>query len=208
MGPRDGGPMAHVRLYGETSVVTERSTVSFGGLPAQILVLLTAARGSPVSVDHLLDVLWPESPSSGRNAVQRHLSSIRCRLRSHDEHELAERLVAHRSGTYRIEPAVASSDFDLDRASNPVKAVGSVNRPGGIAWWREPLAGLSWEPLAGERALLNARAVRVAHHWLGGDGATVPLELRIEILIGLCRRNPDDEILTTALSAAIDQSCR
>jgi predicted ATPase/DNA-binding SARP family transcriptional activator len=74
-----------------------------------VLVLLALAEGRTVTVDHLVDALWPsEVPESGRQALHSHISRLRGHLGP-----AADRLQKRHDG-YRLD--LASDDLDVARA--------------------------------------------------------------------------------------------
>ncbi len=88
-----------------------------GGVPEEVrgpkrravLALLAFAEGRTVSVDHLLNALWPsEVPESGRQAVHTHVSRLRAHLGP-----AADRLTTQQDG-YRL--TLRTDDLDLARA--------------------------------------------------------------------------------------------
>ena len=91
--------------------------VVVGGAPVEVpgpkrravLALLALAEGRTVSVDRLVDALWPgEMPDSGRQALHTHVSRLRTHLG-----QAASRLQTRHDG-YRLDLAV--DELDLAQA--------------------------------------------------------------------------------------------
>jgi predicted ATPase/DNA-binding SARP family transcriptional activator len=120
-----------------------------------VLALLALAQGHAVTVDHLVDALWPdEPPESGRAALHSHVS----RLRRHLGPAAArlERL----DGGYRL--ALAAGELDAARARALLARAALEDEPFDLlqearALWRGPvLAGLTdVAPLAASATALD-----------------------------------------------------
>ncbi|MGY1722174.1 BTAD domain-containing putative transcriptional regulator [Blastococcus sp. SYSU DS0533] len=81
---RTSTPTWSVRVLGTVAVERAGSRVALGG-PQQrsVLLRLVLAGGMPVSVDALLDQLWPDRrPASATNTLQSYISTLRRRLRT------------------------------------------------------------------------------------------------------------------------------
>ena len=74
-------PVTRVEVLGPLRLVVDGAPVEVRGPKRRaVLALLALADGRTVTVDHLVDALWPaEIPESGRQALHSHVS----RLRSH-----------------------------------------------------------------------------------------------------------------------------
>src|SRR5687767_1483472 len=90
-----------VEVLGPLRLLIDGSPVEVPGPRRRaVLALLALAAGRPVSVDELLEAVWPdEVPSSGRRALHSHVSRLRAHLGAH-----ADRLVRV-GGAYRLELA-------------------------------------------------------------------------------------------------------
>jgi DNA-binding SARP family transcriptional activator/ABC-type branched-subunit amino acid transport system substrate-binding protein len=121
--------------------------------------LLLLARGEAVSSDRLIEDLWGASPpSDAQSALQAHVSRLRRLLEPEREGE--PRLLVTEGGGYalRIEPdqldlsrfevAVAEGRDALDR-EDPQAAAQHLTDALGL-WRGRPLAGLEYEPFAGD----------------------------------------------------------
>jgi predicted ATPase/DNA-binding SARP family transcriptional activator len=99
---------ARVEVLGPLRLVVDGEVVDVRGPKRRaVLVLLALAEGRTVTVDHLVDALWPsEVPESGRQALHSHVFRLRGHLAA-----AASRLQTHHDG-YRLE----LTDDDLDVA--------------------------------------------------------------------------------------------
>lgn len=198
---------ANIELFGPIAVTRGSVRVEPSGRSAQILALLAVRRGTPISAERLLDLLWPEAPSSGLNALQRHLSSLRRLLRDAGLDDVATSLVRHHNGAYRLDPTAATTDLDLLDAPSAGASAGPGPTLTGDApaprWWLEPLMGLPYETFAQIRVSLDLAALGAARRWLAGDWSTLDPRLIIDSLTGLAHRHPNDELVWTALREAL-----
>jgi DNA-binding SARP family transcriptional activator len=166
------------RILGPLEVVDRGRVVSLGGPKQRALLgalLLTPNRA--VSVDRLIDVLWPTGPPSATaNALQFHVSQLRKALGD------GELIVTREPGyLIRIEP----DQLDLLRFERLVaEAIGTEVERGSrllteaLALWRgEPLPDLADDP-ASRAEVQRLEAARFA-----------ALELRIETDLGLGRHS-------------------
>ncbi|HEX8760938.1 MAG TPA: winged helix-turn-helix domain-containing protein [Pseudonocardiaceae bacterium] len=82
MGAVDERSPVRVDLLGPLRLVVEGIPVDVRGPKRRaVLALLTLAEGRAVTVDHLVDALWPsEIPESGRQALHSHVSRLRGHL--------------------------------------------------------------------------------------------------------------------------------
>ncbi|MEM7337842.1 MAG: winged helix-turn-helix domain-containing protein [Actinomycetota bacterium] len=199
-------PVAHVALFGPVSIQVEGHTLVPSGLPAHLLALLALHRGERLSAERLLDLLWPEAPESGRNALQRHVSALRRLVRDVGATHLAARMIDHRQGTYRLDPAVVRTDLDrLADHTEPALGPDHVGEPPAepvVRWWLEPLAGLPYETFAAHRVALDGEAAGIARRWLVDER---PVSSIVAALTGLVERQPHDTELVAAYERALAQ---
>src|SRR4051812_20350118 len=82
MGVVDDRPRVQVDVLGPLRLVVEGIAVEVRGPKrSAVLALLALAEGRAVTVDHLVDALWPgEIPESGRQALHSHVSRLRGHL--------------------------------------------------------------------------------------------------------------------------------
>ncbi|MFW2383494.1 MAG: AfsR/SARP family transcriptional regulator, partial [Acidimicrobiales bacterium] len=145
-----------LQLYGTVQWVLGQRAVEVRGRARQDLLLsLVSSQGQARSVEFLLSEVWAEPPQSGRNAVQRHVSSLRNELAGLG---VADPLAVLETvnGGYRIATGV---DTDLWRAEDETSTVEDCENAG-CQWWREPLVGSSWDRHRPLRARLNTAAAR------------------------------------------------
>jgi predicted ATPase/DNA-binding SARP family transcriptional activator len=116
VGGVDGRSEIRVDLLGPLRLVVDGSPVEVRGPKRRaLLALLALAEGRTVTVDHLLDALWPaELPESGRQALHTHVSRLRLQLGS-----AAGRLTTPQDG-YRL--ALGVDELDLTRARALLRA--------------------------------------------------------------------------------------
>nr|MDT0666201.1 winged helix-turn-helix domain-containing protein [Micromonospora sp. DSM 115978] len=88
-----------MEVLGPLRLVVDDTPVDVRGTKRRaVLALLALADGRTVTVDHLLDALWPaEIPDSGRQALHSHVFRLRVQLAA-----AAARLQTHQDG-YRLE---------------------------------------------------------------------------------------------------------
>src|SRR3712207_680238 len=104
-----------------------------------VLALLALAEGRIVTVDHLLDALWPaEVPESGRQALHTHVSRLRGHLGT-----AADRLQTRHDG-YRLD--VTDGELDVAQARDLLGKARAATGPDAYALlqeahalWRGPL---------------------------------------------------------------------
>src|SRR4051794_8623216 len=91
-------PPVRVEVLGPLRLVVDGEPVDVPGPKRRaVLALLAIAEGRTVTVDHLVDALWPsEVPESGRQALHTHVSRLRAHLGP-----AATRLETRRDG-YRL----------------------------------------------------------------------------------------------------------
>ena len=105
-----------IRLFGSVAVEHAGRTLGprdFGGRrPKQVLEILLAARGRPVPVDHLAELLWPDRlPGNFAASIQTFVSTLRRHLCP--DQACARELVVTERGAYRF--AVERAMIDIDR---------------------------------------------------------------------------------------------
>ena len=116
-GPSHGqGSSVRVRMFGPLRVETGSRRLGpgdFGRLKSkQVLEILIAARGHPVSKDQLAEDLWGEEPPRNEPAaIETYVSELRSDLEGGGEKR--QHLVVTEHGAYRF--AVEHADVDLDR---------------------------------------------------------------------------------------------
>lgn len=143
MGAKDGPPPVRVELLGPLRLVVDGGAVDVPGPKRRaVLALLALAEGRTVTVDHLVDALWPsEVPDSGRQALHTHISRLRAHLGP-----AAVRLQTRPDG-YRLDLGAAELDIALARALLTRGRTGSEADPAGAfamlreahALWRGPV---------------------------------------------------------------------
>jgi DNA-binding SARP family transcriptional activator len=105
-----------IRLFGSVAVEHAGRTLGprdFGGSrPKQVFEILLAARGRPVPVDHLAELLWPDRlPGNSAASIQTFVSTLRRHLCP--DQACARELVVTERGAYRF--AVERAMIDIDR---------------------------------------------------------------------------------------------
>lgn len=128
-------------------------------MPTLIAVHLAGASPESVSAERLVDLLWPNGPpSSGRNALQRHVSRLRGQFREGFASDFDP--VCLSANGYRFADGV-TSDFDLLQ-SGVIQDPESNEAP---RWWAEPIPGAPWEGTQTIRARLSQYAVEIGVSW-------------------------------------------
>lgn len=107
---------ASIRLFGSIAVELDGRTLGprdFGGSrPKQVLEILLAARGSPVPIDRIAEMLWGEHlPDNFAASIQTFVSTLRRHLRS--DQGCASELIVTERAAYRF--AVERATIDIDR---------------------------------------------------------------------------------------------
>ena len=145
----DGGPQqAQVEVLGPLRMVVDGAPVDVPGPKRRaVLALLALAEGRTVTVDRLLDALWPAGvPESGRQALHTHVSRLRAHLGT-----AAVRLETRHDG-YRLDLTADELDVARARALRAKARTMADHDPAGAlallreahALWRGPvLADLS-----------------------------------------------------------------
>ena len=146
-----GTPELEVRLLGPTEVAREGAPVALGGpKPRALLAALALEAGRVVSVDQLVEALWPgDPPETAAHAVQVYVSQLRKAL---------GHVIATRASGYGLE--LEPERIDLHRFSRLAQE-GRAALEGGdsasaegalrdaLALWRGPaLADFLYEPFA------------------------------------------------------------
>jgi predicted ATPase/DNA-binding SARP family transcriptional activator len=135
--------LARVEVLGPLRLLVDGEAVEVTGpMRRAVLALLALAEGRTVTVDQLVDALWPAAvPQSGRQALHSHVSRLRRHLGS-----AADRLQTHHDG-YRLQ--LSAEDLDLTQARallaaaradthrDPAKAYEVLRQA--YALWRGPI---------------------------------------------------------------------
>ncbi|WP_084960503.1 BTAD domain-containing putative transcriptional regulator [Thermoactinospora rubra] len=178
MGTGHAPPSVRVEALGPLRLVVDDAPVEVPGPKRRaVLALLALAEGRVVTVDDLVDALWPsEVPESGRQALHNHVSRLRAHLGP-----AAARLERRHDG-YRLQ--LEPEDLDVTRARALLSGARTARQ-------RDP---------AGALALL-----REAHGlWRGPVLAdltdVVPIATAVEGIAQL-RREVTDALVDTAVAA-------
>jgi predicted ATPase/DNA-binding SARP family transcriptional activator len=203
-------------ILGPLQVREEGAELSLGGpQERELLALLVVGANHTVSVDRLIDELWPdEPPKTARNIVQRYVSNLRRELGEAG----ASRLITEHSGySLRLEDGdwVDALRFvelvergEKLATENPPVAVSHLDEA--LALWRGPLLG------SGEAGTtMSAEATRLDELRLQATEARVEAELAlgrhrglVAELEGLVQRYPLRERLRSQLMMALYRSGR
>jgi DNA-binding SARP family transcriptional activator len=152
-------PPPLVRVLGSTTVRGRGVEQPVRGrLDRLLLVRLTLADGKAVSVDALIDALWPEDPPRGaRNALQVKMSRLRALLGRRAG------LLSYANGAYRL--ALAAADSDVGRFSQAIStaeaALAAGDTTSALAQLRTALALWPGDPFAEFAADPTVAAERV-----------------------------------------------
>ncbi len=173
-----GTPELDIRLLGPIEAERDGAPVALGGpKPRTLLAVLALEPGRVVSVDRLVEALWPgEPPETAAHAVQVYVSQLRKALGP---------AIATRAPGYELE--LAPEHVDVHRfarltqdgraaleGGDPVSAEGALREA--LALWRGPaLADFFYEPFA-QTEIARLEELR-----------TVTLEERIEADLALGR---------------------
>ena len=188
---RTEGRQLEVRLLGPLEVSLDREDVAVGGpKPRALLAVLALDAGRVVSVDHLVESLWPgEPPETAAHAVQVYVSQLRKSLGN---------VLATRTPGYVLE--LEPGRIDIHRFTQLVgegrelrgsgdSASASSVLDNALALWRGPaLADFAYEPFA-QTEISRLEELRV-----------VALEERIEADLALGRHAD----LTSELEALVE----
>ena len=116
-----------IRAFGSIAVEHGGATLGprdfGGGRPKQLLEILLAARGSPVPVDRIAEMLWPDRvPGNFAASIQTFVSTLRRHLCA--DQRCARALVVTERGAYRF--AVEEASVDIDRFDELLARAGRV----------------------------------------------------------------------------------
>src|SRR6185312_3203565 len=138
-----GEPDARVEVLGPLRLVVDGTAVEVPGPKRRaVLALLALAEGRIVTVDRLVNALWPtDLPESARQAVHTHVSRLRTLLGP------AASLLQTRPGGYRLELTIGGLDLTQARAALATARAASERDPAGVlallreahALWRGPI---------------------------------------------------------------------
>ena len=163
--PTPASPPVRVEVLGPLRLLVDGAAVDVPGPKRRaVLALLALAEGRTVTVDHLVDALWPsELPESGRQALHTHVSRLRGHLGP-----AAARLQTRYDG-YRLD--LGADDLDVTQArtllaaaraartSGPGRALASLREA--HALWRGPVLADLTDVAADRRR--RARAATQLH---------------------------------------------
>lgn len=186
-----------------------------GKLDRAVLVHLTLSEGRALSVDLLIDALWPEEPPAGaRNALQVKISRLRTLLG-----DQAHRL-KYSQGTYRLQLDPEDTDLDrfvahLERAEaalrgrNPAGALLELV-PALNAWQGTPLAEFAEHPrvVAAQSRLQELHATASEAHAEARLADPVTRSTAIADLRDILEREPLRPRARQALMDGLEQSGR
>ena len=137
----DASPPVRVEVLGPLRLVVDGEPVDVPGPKRRaVFALLAIAEGRTVTVDHLVDALWPsEVPESGRQALHTHVSRLRAHLGP-----AAARLETRRDG-YRL--GLGAGELDAGHARALLARARDGTDPAGAlallreahALWRGPV---------------------------------------------------------------------
>jgi predicted ATPase/DNA-binding SARP family transcriptional activator len=214
------------RLLGPLEVWRDGQRLEVGGAKARaLLAMLLLHAGEVVSADRLIDALWGEHPpSSGVNALQRHVTHVRRTLAPGRELE-SERPATRGDGPvltrapgYMIQVASDALDvlrferlFEAGReamAEDPARAGGLLREA--LALWRGPaLADFAFDDFAqAEVARLEELRLAALEHRIDADlrlGRNRELVPELDALVG---EHPSRERLAAQLMTALYRSER
>jgi DNA-binding SARP family transcriptional activator/tetratricopeptide (TPR) repeat protein len=216
--PRDAGPSFEIRVLGPVEVSWGGKVIDVGGLKARaLLARLLIDRNLVVSVDRLLDSLWPDRPGEGAEiALRSTISRLRKRLR--DAGALDDIIVTKAPGyvldaaaeatdVYRFERMVTDGRRQLAR-HRPLVAV-RLLREAAELWRGAAYSEVRDEPFARAEArrldelLLTASEIRLDAEMTMGRHAAMVGELE-----ALTSANPMRERLWAQRMLALYRSGR
>jgi DNA-binding SARP family transcriptional activator/ABC-type branched-subunit amino acid transport system substrate-binding protein len=188
------------------------------GQPRALLALLLLNANEPVSLDRIVDHLWPnEPPASAAKSVQAHVSRLRRALGG--DGSAARGRIETRGSGYAI--AVEAGELDVDRfrvlVSRATDALRGGNAAGAAESIREALALWRGPPLAelAESALVEPEIATLEELRLGAQEELIEAELAlgrhahvVAELEALTRRHPMRERLRAQLMLALYRSGR
>ena len=193
----------HVGIFGPVRVVVGQETLYLTGRPAQVIAHLAVRNGAAVSAERLLDLLWPIAPKSGLNALQRHVSMIRRRIRDTGKSVEANEIILYSEGSYRLDTKLVRTDLDLLRDPRYAPVGPSEARSASdVLWWLDPLLGLPYESFEPMRLSLGERARATAKHWLSSAPADLDPHQIVDAIGNLAERYPHDDFLRSGLRLA------
>src|SRR5262245_12807300 len=190
------------RILGPLEVVSSGELLPLGGtLQRAVLALLLTRPNEVVSVDRMIDQLWPtDPPRTAANTLQFYLSQLR-KLLGHD------RIVTRAPGyTLRLEP----DELDLERFERLVARGDADSLREALALWRGPaLADLAFEPFAQvEIARLHELRLTVLEQRIDADLALGRHAQLVSELEALTHEHPLRERLHGQLMLALYRSGR
>lgn len=183
-----------LRTYGEFSWshLGQISPIS-GQVGASLLVILAENQGDTVSVDALLQRLWPvEPPRSSRNAVQRHVSKLRGQLRGLGRAD-ADQIIVSTPRGYLLSPDVSTDFRELRDAIRRELTLPTVN------WQSEPLAGITHPTVDQFRTYLVRTAEDAFKFW----SASATLEQAAATAQAMLRRHVVHSPVLESAAAAL-----
>jgi DNA-binding SARP family transcriptional activator len=113
--------MLHVKLFGATAILTDGEAIpisDFGGVkPRQILEILAASPGTPVTKDRLADLLWDgQPPKSYVGTLESYVCGLRRKLGQGRQSPSRQSPLATTSNGYLLDAAAVSVDLADFRA--------------------------------------------------------------------------------------------
>ena len=176
---RAGDPAIELRLLGPLELSSGGDTVALGGpKPRALLAVLALEPGHVISVDRLVEALWPgETPETAAHAVQVYVSQLR--------KALGPAVIARRAPGYSLELELErvdihrfvqlASDGRETLAAGDAASSATVLREALALWRGRALADFAYEPFA-QTDIARLEELR-----------TVVLEERIEADLALGR---------------------
>lgn len=203
-------------ILGPLQVHEEGAELSLGGpQERELLALLVVGANRAVSVDRLIDELWPdEPPKTARNIVQRYVSNLRREL---GEAGALRLNTEHNGYSLRLEDGDSVDAFQFEElvergeklaTEDPEEAASQLSQA--LELWRGP-------PLGGVEAgaTMSAEATRLDELRLHATEARIEAELAlgrhrglVAELEGLVQRHPLRERLRAQLMMALYRSGR
>ena len=175
---RTGTQTVEVRLLGSIEALRDGSPVALGGpKPRTLLAVLALDLGRVVSVDRLVEALWPgDAPDTAPHAVQVYVSQLRKALGPSHRHAVAGLRARARAGSVDLHrfTRLAQEGREAYDAGSPENAEATYREA--LALWRGPaLADFLYEPFA-QTEIARLEELR-----------TVVLEERVEADLALGR---------------------
>ncbi|MEU0932429.1 BTAD domain-containing putative transcriptional regulator [Embleya sp. NPDC005971] len=211
------GASMEVRILGPVQIYADGGAVRIGSCKQRILLALLAChRGSPVSVDRLVEALWDEGPprSAAKNIQVYiwHLRKLLTRLGA------PGRLLREPSG-YLI--ALQGGELDLDRFEEQVRTARSVRACGdtrqaadlfraALIHWRGPALAdlLSMPAIYAESVHLEEIRLAIIQEWLELETAAGNYSTVINACTEAIRNHPFHEYLRVYQIQALHLSGR